>query len=164
MELAVKLESALVKYLQGLNPPYPDYFDPASQVKPGEAAEDIDAQYLRCRAAEEAVEEIPLDTGNFMWDGEVELRTPCASATESETSGGTPTQLEKHQAMAEILEAAILVDDLPAQMMAAASALGEGYELTVFAVQNRQPARSQDDEVYSSGWRFRVYCCSSDVA
>lgn len=153
MELAEKLEASLVAYLAAQT--LPSYFS-AAQIRPGESDEDIDAQYLRCRAAEQADEETPLDTGNFLWPCEVELRTPAAEQTDEETS-----QLDKHQAMATVLEDAILVDDLAAQLTAAALALGAGYELTVFSVQARQPARSQGDDVYSSGWSFRVYCCST---
>lgn len=164
MELAVKLEAALVKYLQTLDPsPYPDYFA-VTDIKPGETDEDIDNQYLRCRAAVQADEEYPLDTGNFWWPCEVELRTPSAKQTNAEQDSdnvheSTP-QLEKHQTVAAILETAILVDDLAEKLTAAAATLGSGYELTVFAVQARQPARSEEDEVYSSGWVFRVLCCS----
>lgn len=168
MELGKKLEASLVKYLQTLNPPYPAYFDPATQIKPGENDEDIDQQYLRCRTADNAEQEYPLETGNFFWQCEVELRTPSASQTEAEADSGDPgestTQLEKHEALATILEDAILVDDLADQLTTAAAALGAGYELTVMAVQERQPARSQDDEVYSSGWVMRVYCCSRAFA
>lgn len=165
MELAVKLEAALVKYLQTLNPdPYPAYFDKAAQIKPGESDEDITEQYVRCRAADSAEEEYPLDSGNFWWPCEVEVRTPARVQTSAEAASVEPeeanSQLTKHQAIAQIVEDAILVDDLAAALMTAATALGAGYELTVFAIQSRQPARSQDAEVYSSGWTFRVYCCS----
>lgn len=161
MELAEKLESALVGYLKTLSG-FPDYFDAETQIKPGETDEDITEQFIRCRAAEQADEEYPLDTGNFWWSCEVELRTPGRIQTEdeaaSEDADESTAQLDKHKAMAAILEDGILVDDLPAQLNTAAAALGAGYELTVMGVQSRQPARSQDDEVYSSGWTFRVYC------
>lgn len=164
MELAVKLEAALVKYFQTLSPdPYPAYFA-TTQIRPGEASEDLDQQYLRCRAADQADEEYPLDSGNFWWSGEVELRTPAREQTSSEAASADPdestSQLAKHQAMATIVEDAILIDDLAGVLNTASTALGVGYELTVFAVQSRQPVRSQDDDVYSSGWTFRVYCCS----
>lgn len=160
MELAVKLEAALVKYLQTLDPdPYPAYFDKDAQIRPGEADEDLTQQYLRCRAADSSEEEYPLDTGNFWWPCEVELRTPAREQTTEANS-----QLEIHQALAAILENALLVDDLAGQLNTAAAALGEGYELTVLAVQSRRPARSQDDDVHSSGWTFRVYCCSRSFA
>lgn len=159
MELAEKLEAAMVGYLQSLTPPYPDYFDADTQVKPGEGDETIDAQYIRCRAADQGDEEYPLDTGNFWWPCEVELRTPAAVATDHDVTEAVTTQADRHKAMAAILEDAILVDDLAAQLTAAATALGAGYELTVMGAQSRQPSRSQDDEVYSSGWSFRVYCC-----
>lgn len=164
MELAVKLEAALVKHLQTITPPYPDYFDADAQIKPGETDEDIDHQYIRCRAADQAEEEAPLDTGNFWWPCEVELRTPARVQTTAEAESADPEesndQLAKHQAMAAILENAILVDDLAEAMMTAAVALGEDYEFSVLAVQSRQPSRSQDSDIYSSGWTFRVYCCS----
>jgi hypothetical protein len=165
MELAVKLEAALVKYFQSLNPsPYPAYFNKTEQVRPGEADEDLEAQYLRCRAADQAEEEYPLDSGNFWWPCEVELRTPAQVQTAAEAASDDPADSTKarakHQALATILEDAVLVDDLAEQLNTAAAALGAGYELTVFAVQSRAPARSQGDEVYSSGWTFRVYCCS----
>lgn len=165
MELAVKLEAAIVRYLQTLAPsPYPNYFDPADQVRPGESDEDIDNQYIRARADQQAEREEPLDTGNFWWNCEIELRTPARLQTDADKASQTPSdatsQLAKHQALAGILETSVLVDDLPAQLNAAAVALGAGYELTIFAVQDRTPGRSQDDDVYSSGWTFKVYCCS----
>lgn len=165
MELAAKLEAALVKYLQSLAPsPYPAYFDPATQIKPGENDEDLEQQYLRCRAATEAEAEYPLDTGNFWWACEVELRTPSALQTEAEEASADPadstSQKDKHGALATILEDALLVDNLAELLNTAALALGAGYELTVFGVQERRPGRAQDDDVYSSGWSFRVYCCS----
>lgn len=153
MELAEKLEAALVSVFAGLT--YPDYFDPATQVRPGEFDEDIDNQYLRCRAADQAESEFPLDTGNFWWECEIEVRTPVAVQTTEEVS-----QLTKHQAVSAVMEAGLLVDDMPGQLNAAAVALGAGYELTVFAIQDRRPARANDDDTYSSGWMFRVYCCS----
>ena len=45
-------------------------------------------------------------------------------------------------------------------MNAKATALGQGFELTVFAVQDRRPSRAQEEQIFSSGWSFRVYCCS----
>ena len=158
MELGNKLEAALVKYLQTLSPsPYPSYFDPAAQVIHGEAESEIDGQYLCARSAETADEETPLNTGNIWWNCEVELRTPARINAPDDTD---PSQFAKHQAVATVLEDAILVDNLDTALTTAAAALGSGYELTVFAVQDRRPARSQADEVYSSGWSFRVYGCS----
>jgi hypothetical protein len=165
VELAVKLEAALVKYLQSLDPsPFPAWFTPALQIKPGENNEDLDRQYLRGRAGDNAEEEYPLDTGNFWWPCEVEVLTPSDELTEAEEASAEESEstpaLEKHQTIAAILETAILVDDLPEKLTAAAASLGAGYELTVMAVQSRQPVRSQDNDIYSSGWTVRVYCCS----
>jgi hypothetical protein len=162
MELATKLEAALVAYLAAKT--FPDYFTPADQVRPSESDEDITQQYIRCRAANSAESEIPLDTGNFWWPCEVELRTPVAVQTATEAASAdtaeSTSQLAKHQALADVLENAILVDDLPAQLTAAAVILGVGYELTVLGILERLPARDQSDDTYSSGWSFRVYCCS----
>lgn len=158
MELGTKLESALTKYFQDMSPsPYPAYFDPAAQVIPGEAESEIEGQYICCRTAETSDEEMPLDTGNVFWNCEVELRTPARINAPADTD---PSQFEKHQAMSTVLEDAILVDNLDAALTTAAAALGSGYELTVMAVQDRRPARSQSEDGYSSGWGFRVYCCS----
>lgn len=158
MELGVKLEAALVKYLQTLDPsPYPAWFDKAEQIIPGEAESEIAAQYICCRSAETSDEESPLNTGNFWWDCEIELRTPGRINAPADTD---PSEFEKHQTMATVLEDAILVDNLDTALTTAAAALGSGYELTVMAVQDRRPARSQSEDGYSSGWGFRVYCCS----
>lgn len=162
MELAEKLEAALVAVFSGLT--YPDYFDAAQYVRPGEFDEDIDSQYVRCRAAGQAETEQPLDTGNFWWECEVEIRTPVAIQTDAEAAAGDTEQLAKHQAVSAVVEAGLLVDDMPAQLNAAALALGTGYELTVFAIQDRRPARANDDDVYSSGWTFRLYCCSRTLS
>lgn len=157
MELAEKLEAALVSVFAGLT--YPAYFVAASYVRPGEADEDIDSQYIRCRAADQAESEYPLDTGNFWWPCEIEIRTPARIQTDEDTS-----QLDKHQAVAAVVETGLLVDDMPGQLNTAAAALGAGYELTVMAIQDRQPARANDEDVYSSGWTFRVYCCSKTLS
>lgn len=166
MDLAEKLEAALVSVFAGQT--YPDYFDPANQVRPGEFDEDIDNQYLRCRAANQAEAETPLDSGNFWWACELEVRTPAAIQTDAEAASGNSaesnSQLTKHQTVSAVMEAGLLVDDLPAQLNAAAAALGAGYELRVFAIQDRIPTRSVEDDVYSSGWTFRVYCCSTAIA
>lgn len=159
MELAEKLEAALVSVFSALT--YPDYFDASQYVRPGEFDEDIDSQYVRCWAAGQAESEFPLDTGNFWWECEIETRTPVAVQTDSEAAAGETDQLAKHQAVSAVVEAGLLVDDMPAQLIAAAQALGAGYELTVFAIQDRRPSRSNNEDVYSSGWLFRVYCCSS---
>jgi hypothetical protein len=165
MELAEKIESALVAYLQTkiaaaiVATTLPDYFDPDTQVRPGEADEDITQQYVRCRAAGTAESEYPLDTGNFMWDCEVETRTPAALQTDAEEASeeleDSTSQLDKHKGVAGVVETAICVDDLPAQLTAAVS------DFTVIAVQDRRPARAQDEDTYSSGWLLRLYCFSS---
>lgn len=164
MELAEKIENALVAYLKTkiaaaiTATTLPDYFDPDTQVAPGEADEDITKQCVRCRAANTAESEYPLDTGNFLWDAEVETRTPTALQTAAEEASAeleeSTSQLDKHKGVAGVVETAILVDDLATQLTAAAS------DFTVFAVQDRRPARAQDDETYSSGWTMRLYCCS----
>lgn len=164
MELAEKIETALVTYIKAqitaaiTATTLPDYFDPTTQVAPGEADEDITKQYVRCRAANNAESEYPLDTGNFFWDAEVETRTPSALQTADEEASAeleeSTSQLDKHKGVAGVVETAILVDDLSAQLTAAAS------NFTVFGVQDRRPARLQDDDTYSSGWTFRLYCCS----
>lgn len=172
MELAVKLEAALVKYLQTLDPsPWLAYFTAAGatpQVKPGENDEDIDRQYIRCRAALEAIGELPLDTGNFFWPVEIEVRTPVREQTAAETAsddtGESTEQLAKHRALAQIVEDAVLVDNLDTLLTAAAAALGAGYELTIMRVTDRKPGHGQSDDVYSSGWQFQLYCCSKAFA
>jgi hypothetical protein len=157
MELAEKIETALVAYLIGQT--FPDYFTAADQVVAGEADEDITTQYVRCRAAEQAESEYPLDTGNVWWECEVETRTPAALQTEAEVASAEPSestsQLAKHQAVAAVIETALYVDDLPAQLSAAV------VDFTVVGVQDRRPTRAQEDDTYSSGWLFRVYCFSS---
>lgn len=164
MELAEKIETALVAYLKTkiaaaiAATTLPDYFDPDTQVRPGEDEEDITKQYVRARASGTAESEYPLETGNFFWEAEVETRTPAALQTTADEASATletaTSQLDKHKGVSGVVETAILVDDLPAQLTAAAS------DFTVFAVQDRRPARAQDDDTYSSGWTFRLYCCS----
>ncbi len=158
MELAAKLETALVAYLQSLAT-FPAYFSAADQIRPGEDDEDKDAQYLRCRTADNCDAELPTFSGNFWWPCEVELRTPSADQTDEANS-----QLEQHQEVAAVIEDAMLASDLVDQLNAAALALGTGYELTVMAIREIAPARNQDDEVYSSGWTLKIYCCSSTLA
>jgi len=156
MELAEKIEFALVAYLQTKT--YPDYFVASDQVKPGESDEDLAAQYVRCWAAENAEAETPQSTGNFWYQAEVEVRTPTRIQTDADLASSLSTdstsQLDKHQAVAAVVEDAILIDDLPEVLTAA------GTDFHVFAVHDRQPTRAQNDEVYSSGILLRLYCCS----
>lgn len=156
MELAEKIESALVAYLQTQT--YPAYFDSSAQVKPGESDEDLAQQYVRCRVPENAESESPQSTGNFWYQAEVEVRTPTQIQTDADNLAAVTTQLDRHQAVAAVVEDAILVDDLPAVLTAA------GTDFHVFAVQDRQPTRAQNDEVYSSGILLRLYCCSLALA
>ena len=160
MELGLKLESAFADYIAGLA--FPDYFIAADQVRKGETDSDISEQYIRCMAEPQAESEYPLDTGNVWWQCTLELRTPARDQTSDEAASSdseeSTTQLAKHRAVAAVLEAAILIDDLADQITDAADDLGIGYEMTVMAVQDRRPSHSQDDNVYSSAWMLHVYC------
>jgi len=168
VELADKLEAAFVKYLQTLHPsPFPAYFDKAAQIKPGENDEDLDNQYLRAVADVQAESEFPIGTGNFWWPMELEVRTPARLQTPAEEASADPaestSQLDKHKAIATILENALLADTLPALVMAAAAVLGAAYQFTIFGIQDLKPGRVQLDDVYSSSWTLRVYCCAASL-
>ncbi len=168
MELPEKIEAALTAYLRSQvqaaldAETLPAYFDPDTQIQPGESAEDITGQLLRC-ICPDADSETPQFTGNFNFTPTVELVTPAAVQTVSEATSEDPaisaSALDKHRAIAAILEWSIMVDNLPAQLNAAALALGEGYELTVFGILDRRPQRSQAAGLYTSGHTFRLYAC-----
>ena len=168
MELPEKIEAALVSRLRAVvqaaldAETLPAYFDPDTQIQPGESDEDITAQLIRC-VCPDADEEMPLDSGNFWFAPAVELLTPVADQTAAEEASANPTAntsaLDKHRALAALLESAIMVDDLPAQLDAAALALGTGYELKIFRVLNRQPQRAQTASLYQSGYTLRLSAC-----
>jgi len=168
MELAEKIESALVAYLRAQIQAaldaltLPAYFDPATQIQPSESDAEITSQLLRC-ICPDADEETPQFTGNFNFTPIVELVTPAELQTDADAASGDVTestsQLDKHRALAALLETAIMVDDLPASLNAAALALGTGYEMTVFGILDHKPQRSQDKGLYTSGYTFRLYAC-----
>lgn len=170
MELPEKLEAALVKYLQGIvqaaltATTLPAYFDPDTQIQPGESAEDITDQILRC-VADDATQEYPPDTGNFWSPIMLELRTPAREQTETEAASEdvneSVAQLDKHKALAALLTSAVMVDNLPDLLNAAAVTLGEGYELTVMRVLDRLPQRGQTSDIYMSGFTLRLYAAGS---
>ena len=172
MELPEKIETVLVTHLRAQVQAALDdqtldaYFDPVTQIQPGESEADIEAQLLRCICGD-ADQEYPQGTGNFYHPILIELLTPIADQTEvqaaSEDVAESTSQLDKHKEMAAILTTAIMVDNLPATLNAVALALGAGYELTVIGILSRQPQRGQAGNLYVSGFTFRLYACGSTL-
>ncbi len=144
MEHPEKLETAIVAYLKTIT--WPDAFD-EDLILPGESDDTKEGQcvIVNCGDAEE---ETPLMSGNKWHTVTIELRTPSAESA----------QLDDHSAAAEVLESAILVDDLPDQFMATAA------DLTVFGVRNIIPLREQTENYWMSGFSLRVYSCPTSFS
>lgn len=163
MELQEKLETALTQYLREAFADHvdlPGYFDPTMQIQPGESDADITSQLVRAVCGD-ADQEMPQFSGNFFFPITVELLTPAAEQTEAEAASSeaseSTSQIDKHKALAAILETAIMVDDLPAQLTALVD------DFTCLQVLDRRPLRTQAEELYSSGFGFRVYAAGGDL-
>jgi hypothetical protein len=164
MELPEKIEAALTAYLREAfadNVDLPGYFDPVTQIQPGESDEDITSQLVRAICGD-ADQEMPQFSGNFFHPVTIELLTPVAEQTEtqaaSEDVAEFTKQLDKHQAIAAILTTAIMVDDLPDQLS------GLQDDFTCIQVLDRLPQRGQAEGLYASGFTFRIYAAGSDFA
>lgn len=155
MELSEKIETALVGHLQSLT--WPVYFDPA-MILPGESEQAITSQTILC-ICDDASDEDPPHTGNFWYPVRVELRTPSARPTEEELATlNFLTNLEKHQALAAILEAGLALENLP-------ELLTDQLEtFHCFAVLDRTPLRAQTESFWMSGRSLRLYACSASMA
>ncbi len=136
------------------------YFDPATQIQPGESDADITAQVIRCIAGD-ASQEYPQGSGNFRFPVVVELLTPIAAQTAAEAASDdvaqSTSQIDKHKAIAAILETAIMVNNLPALLTAAVD------DFTCIGILDRLPQRGQAADLYVSGFTFLCYAAGADL-
>lgn len=166
MELPEKIETALALYLRAQVQAaldantLPAYFDPATQIQPGESDQDIPAQIIRCISGD-ADREYPQASGNFIFPCVIELLTPIADQTDAEAASAdvqqSTSQLAKHKALAAILETAIMVDNLPALLNALLN------DFTCIGILNRLPQRGQADDLYVSGFTFDCYAAGKNL-
>lgn len=172
MELPEKIESNIVAYLQAhfadVANSCPDYFTP-DMIHPGESDTDKTTQIIQA-ACGEADQEDPPFSGNYWHPVQIELRTPLYVQTDDQKQSSddaqSTSQRDKHSAIASLLSGAILIDDFPAQINAAAQAQQDA-ELKAFALigfLDRKPLREQNDNYIMSGFSLRVYACSNAAA
>ena len=164
---ASKLETSLVNYLLGIvsaNPPAPAW--PATlatsrgvlRIFAGENNVDKDGQRIVC-AAEEFGQEDPPCSGNRWAFLNVELRTPF-----SIPSSGVDKAQPAHDAAATILESAILAMIPDYHLSTTPNGNNAVAGLTVFGTRgDRQPTRSQEENYWSSGYRFEILSCPSVI-
>ena len=155
MELAVKAESALATYLASFST-WPDSLLTAPDattysIFAGEAETEKTGQSIICYVNGDLAEE-PTYSGNFWADVVVELKTPVTA-----DAAATTTSLGNHQLAATVLEPLILASDLSSQLEALVA------DFTVFGLLDRQPIRERTPEYWLTGWKFRLYCCSSEL-
>jgi hypothetical protein len=156
MELAEKIESSLALYLAAFDT-WPDSLLVAPDattysIFSGEAETEKTGQSIICYVNGDLAEE-PARSGNFWADVVIELKTPVTA-----DAAATTTSLGNHQLAATVLEPLILADDLSSQLEALVD------DLTVFGLLDRQPIRERTPEYWLTGWKFRLYCCSSALS
>ena len=153
MELAVKIETSCAKYLASFDT-WPDSLLTAPdattyRIFAGEAETEKTGQSIICYCNGDFTEYPPC-SGNFWADVQIELKTPV-----SIDATGLTDQLTAHQAAATILEPIIMAATLPASLEANAS------DFTVQGLIDRQPIRERTAEYWLTGFKFKLYCCSS---
>jgi hypothetical protein len=153
MELAVKIESSLALYLASFST-WPDSLlagtaPPTYSIFAGEAETEKTGQSIICYVNGDLAEE-PARSGNFWADVQIELKTPVIADTPDAT-----TALDSHQQAATVLEPLILASDLSSQLESLV------VDYTIFGLLDRQPIRERTPEYWLTGWKFRLYCCSS---
>jgi hypothetical protein len=153
MELAEKAEKSLAIYLASFST-WPDSLLVAPDsttysIFAGESETEKTGQSIICYVNGDLAEE-PARSGNFWADVVIELKTPVTA-----DAAATTTSLDNHQLAATVLEPLILASDLSDQLEALVD------DFTVFGLLDRQPIRDRTPEYWLTGWKFRIYCCSS---
>lgn len=163
MELAEKIESNIVSYLQSILA-WPAYFT-TDLIHPGESDADKTTQVIQVVCGEAEVEE-PAYSRNFWHTVQIELRTPPYLQTDDDKQSSEDAvktaQLDKHKAVAAVLSDAIVITDLMDQINAAAQDQPDA-ELKAFAAigfTDRRPLREQNDNYVMSGFALRLYACA----
>lgn len=146
---AEKIEAAMVAYLSAQA--FPDTLendDEEKRIFAGESEEVKDGQCILC-IMDDMQEEFPERSGNRYSLCRVELRT----SVEARPENAATTALEDHIAAAEILESALLDNDLAALLTAAIA------DFTAFGILDRQPIQEQNENYWMNGYTFRLYSC-----
>ena len=175
-EIYQKLESAicsyLIQYVAGdltTNPSPPaSWFWPESlrndagsyRIFGGESDQTKDGQAILV-IAEDANQEEPQFSGNFMVPIQIWLRTPVKVLNAKETTELQATALANHQAAAANLSDAMNQDPFTLAFYFNSS----GQNVTVMGgIMDLKPQRSEMPNYFASGWSFRVYAMNRVAA
>ena len=155
-ELAEKIESTCAAYLASFTT-WPDSLLTAPdattyRIFAGEAETEKTGQSIICYTSGDFTE-YPSCSGNFWADVTIELKTPV-----SIDALGATDQLTDHQAAATILEPIIMAENFPSQLESNAA------NFTVFGLIDRQHIRERTAEYWLTGFKFKLYCCSSAIS
>ncbi len=168
-EIYKKIETALAAYLNQFvdgdlttepNPPASWYW-PASlrnaagqyRIFAGESDQLKDGQAILC-IAEDANQETPQFTGNFMIPMQVWLRTPVKVLTSKETTGLQATAIQNHDAAAANLSDALNQD----AFLLAGYINSSGSDFMIMGgIMDLKPQRAEVPNYFASGWSFTVY-------
>src|SRR5579872_7406731 len=111
MELPQKIEAIGVAYLN--TQAWPAYFSKAL-ILPGEVDQDKTDQLIQVVCGESEIEDPPY-SGNFWFPVEIQIRTPVTLQTPTDQASQDPaastSQLAKHQAVADALHNAMVIDN-----------------------------------------------------
>lgn len=175
MELYEKLEAAGVAYLKQFvggdltaNPEPPaSWFWPDSlknsagqlRIFTGESDDLKDGQAILV-IADDANQEEPQFTGNFMIPVQVWLRTPVKVLTAKEVTGLNKTALQNHSAAASLLSDALNQDPF----LLAGYLNASGADFTIMGgIMDLRPERQEPPNYFASGWSFRVYAMNKSA-
>ena len=167
-ELHEKLESGIVAYLKQYvdgDPNTAASYWPSSlkndagqlRIFTGESDDIKDGQAILC-ISEDANQEEPQFTGNFMVPIQIWLRTPVKVLTAKEVSAQVTTALEDHAAAAGILSDALNQDPFA---LAGYINSGANGATIMGGIMDLKPMRAEQPNWFASGWSFRVYAMNS---
>lgn len=152
-----KIEAAMVGYLQGIaGNPWPDALKNGStelRIFAGESEDLKDGQTILC-VMDSMQEEFPEKSGNRYSLCRIELRTPVKKKGQV----SDPDPINEHIDTAEVLETAVLDDNLAALLTASTA------DFTAMAVLDRQPVQDPTENYWMTGWTFRLYSCPKAFA
>ena len=153
MELAEKIEAALVAYLKAGT--WPPWFN-SDLILPAESAEEKSDQCILI-IAEDATEEEPQYTGNFWHPVRIELQTPMGLLTATQIADDAIAPIDKHKVIADLLQSSLMADNLPTLLNAQVA------DFTCLAIVDRKPSRGQTENMWASGLDFRLLACVSTL-
>jgi hypothetical protein len=140
MEHPQRIESNVVAYLQGLST-----FSSGLTIHAGETDEEKTSATIIARVDGDMGDEEPPFSNNRWCDFVIELRTPV-------TQDDPDTDWEaQHESNAAALEDAVLTDAFESSI--------SGSTLYAYRAVNRTAIREQNQDMWISGYRFRIYSC-----